>query len=446
MKENIYESKSVQTLVLIFSFPAIISLLVEIMASVVDTVFAGHLGADSINALTAMGLLSPLLSLYTAIQALYAVPASVYVARHLNDKSKCDSYLSTAILVSLFVSVFISVFSFLRIDNILYLLGAEKQVFLLAKRYLRIQLLSNIFSSLGYTLTSCIRAFGYPGTELIFTSLSVVVNIIANAFFVFGFQLEFTGLALGTLVSEAFCMVLAFIWLAGKQLMPHLYEFRKFKIGMRVWELFRLGFAQMMIQSLGGCMIFFMNSSLMLYSSLSYVAVWNIVQKIYILLLTPIVGITQGVQTVIAYYSGQSQEKRMRKAIYTTVLCTVLWGCTGILLVFLFGDKFLKFFGISDAILSESTDVLKTIFLTFPIMGIFYTILMILEVTGHEIKAVRLTLLRQFFFVLPLIYLLPSLFSRVKNAVFWAIPVSDLLVLSFIVISRLILSLKRRNR
>ena len=215
---------------------------------------------------------------------------------------------------------------------------------------------------------------------------------------------------------------------------------------MRVWELFRLGFAQMMIQSLGGCMIFFMNSSLMLYSSLSYVAVWNIVQKIYILLLTPIVGITQGVQTVIAYYSGQSQEKRMRKAIYTTVLCTVLWGCTGILLVFLFGDKFLKFFGISDAILSESTDVLKTIFLTFPIMGIFYTILMILEVTGHEIKAVRLTLLRQFFFVLPLIYLLPSLFSRVKNAVFWAIPVSDLLVLSFIVISRLILSLKRRNR
>ena len=87
----------------------------------------------------------------------------------------------------------------------------------------------------------------------------------------------------------------------------------------------------------------------------------------------------------------------MRKAIYTTVLCTVLWGCTGILLVFLFGDKFLKFFGISDAILSESTDVLKTIFLTFPIMGIFYTILMILEVTGHEIKAVRLTLLRQFF-------------------------------------------------
>lgn len=446
MKENIYESKSVQTLVLIFSFPAIISLLVEIMASVVDTVFAGHLGADSINALTAMGLLSPLLSLYTAIQALYAVPASVYVARHLNDKSKCDSYLSTAILVSLFVSVFISVFSFLRIDNILYLLGAEKQVFLLAKRYLRIRLLSNIFSSLGYTLTSCIRAFGYPGTELIFTSLSVVVNIIANAFFVFGFQLEFTGLALGTLVSEAFCMVLAFIWLAGKQLMPHLYEFRKFKIGMRVWELFRLGFAQMMIQSLGGCMIFFMNSSLMLYSSLSYVAVWNIVQKIYILLLTPIVGITQGVQTVIAYYSGQSQEKRMRKAIYTTVLCTVLWGCTGILLVFLFGDKFLKFFGISDAILSESTDVLKTIFLTFPIMGIFYTILMILEVTGHEIKAVRLTLLRQFFFVLPLIYLLPSLFSRVKNAVFWAIPVSDLLVLSFIVISRLILSLKRRNR
>lgn len=79
MKENIYEKKSVHSLVLYFSVPAIFSLIVEIMASVVDTAFAGHLGEISVDALTTMGLLSPVLSIYTAFQALFAVSTSIMI-------------------------------------------------------------------------------------------------------------------------------------------------------------------------------------------------------------------------------------------------------------------------------------------------------------------------------------------------------------------------------
>lgn len=69
MEETIYEKKSVKELILYFSVPAILSLIIEIMASVVDTAFAGHLGTISVDALTAMGLLTPVLNLYTAVQA-----------------------------------------------------------------------------------------------------------------------------------------------------------------------------------------------------------------------------------------------------------------------------------------------------------------------------------------------------------------------------------------
>ena len=69
VEQNIYENKTVNSLILYFSIPAIFSLLVEIMASVVDTAFAGHLGEVSVEALTTMGLLSPILSLYTAFHA-----------------------------------------------------------------------------------------------------------------------------------------------------------------------------------------------------------------------------------------------------------------------------------------------------------------------------------------------------------------------------------------
>ena len=149
MEKNIYESKSIRALIVTFSIPAILSLVVEIMTSVVDTVFAGHLGATSVNALTAMGLLSPLLSIFTAFQALYAVSTAILIARHLNNKEERNSYFSTGILFTILVSLTVSILSFWGMDNILHLLGAEGEVFDLAKKYLQIQLVSNIFSAMG---------------------------------------------------------------------------------------------------------------------------------------------------------------------------------------------------------------------------------------------------------------------------------------------------------
>lgn len=253
MEHNIYESRPIHTLIFTFSIPAILSLIMEIMTSVVDTVFAGHLGISGVSALTAMGLLSPVLSIFTAFQALYAVSTSILLARYLNDTGKRNSYFSTGILFTLLVGVVVSGVSFCYIDRILYLLGAREAVFDLAKSYLEIQLLSNVFSAMGYTLTCCIRAFGYPRIEMLFTILAVVVNIVADAVFAFGLNMGFTGLALGTLVSEIFCLLLAYVWFAKKSLFPPYQTMYSGKMLLRAWELFRLGFVQTVIQILGGC-------------------------------------------------------------------------------------------------------------------------------------------------------------------------------------------------
>ena len=89
-------------------------------------------------------------------------------------------------------------------------------------------------------------------------------------------------------------------------------------------------------------------------------------------------------------------------------------------------------FGLSGALLSESAAVLKILFLTFPLVGLFYTLLTVLEVTGHEILAVLLTLTRQVFLMLPLVTLLPVLFPRIQHAIFCAVPAADVLVLLLI--------------
>lgn len=440
MKKNIYESKSVHALIFTFSLPSILSLIIEIMTSVVDTIFAGHLGKMSTHALTAMGLLSPVLSIYIAFQALFAVSTSILIARHLNKREERDSYFATGIVFTFIVGILVAIVSFIGMDWLLKLLGAKQEVFILAKQYLKIQLVSNVFSALGYTLTSSIRAFGYPKKEMIFTTCSVGINIIGNYLFAFKFNMGFKGLAVGTLVSEICCTILSVSWLVKKGLLPHMSTLKNIQIFSKAKELFCLGFAQTIIQALGSCSGFFINNSLMTYATISHVAIWGIVQKTYTLMLMPIVGITQGVQTILSYYNGHKQKEKTHKTISLTMIYTTLYGFVALFIIFIFGDTVLKIFGTSTILLSESTSVLKIIFLTFPLVGIFYTILTLLEVTGYEMKAVILTLLRQIFLILPLVYMLPNLFPQFNNIIFWAIPIADICVLSISLI------LNRKNK
>lgn len=436
MEQNRYEKKSVHTLILSFSLPAIVSLIVEIMASVVDTAFAGHLGDVSVDALTAMGLLAPVLNIYTAFQALFAVSTSIMLAKYLREKEIRNEYFLTGLCMTFIESVGVSVLSYLGLPKLLSVLGAETQIAVLAEEYLKIQLFSNVFSALGYTLTSCIRAFGYPTVELLLTGFAVAVNIMFNAIFVFGLGMGFAGLAYGTLVSEIFCCAFAALWLMKKQLFVSITPISWKKTQKYVFELLKLGIAQTIIQSLGGCTALFVNQSLIQHTTRNYVAVWNIVQKIYTVFLMPIVGITQGVQTILAYFNGQQEETKKKKTLTITMMYTVLYGVAGTVLIFFFGKNILAWFASSEIIYSIGNTILCIVFSTFPLMGIFYTIMTLYEVTGHEGKAVFLILTRQVFLMLPLIYLLPRIFSGFSLAIFWAVPIADLIALLTAVFSR----------
>lgn len=316
MNENIYEKKSIHSLILYFSIPAIFSLLVEIMASMVDTAFAGHLGDRAVDALITMGLLSPVLSIYTTFQALFAVSTAIMVAKHLKNQEVRKKYFITGVYMTFIAAAGVSICSYSIMPEILSFVGATGTVAKYAEEYLKIQLCSNICSALGYTCTSCIRAFGYPRIEMCITGASVFANIVFNMIFVFGFNAGIKGLANGTFLSELFCCVFSALWLYKYRLIP---------------------------------------------------GRWHI---------------------------SMGQLKK----------CTV---------------KLLKQWG---------SKIFYIVFSTFPLMGIFYTITTLYEVTGHEGKAVFLILTRQVFLMIPLTNLLPKIFPALSCAVFCAVPIADLTV------------------
>ncbi|MEG1074783.1 MAG: MATE family efflux transporter [Ruthenibacterium sp.] len=439
MKNNIYEHKSLTKLIFTFGVPSILSLMIEMLTGIVDTAFAGNLPVVGSDALSAMALISPVLGVFVALQTLFAMSTGILIAKYLNDAQRQNQSYTTGVVMSLTVAVATSVLCYFALPRILWALGAREQVFLMAKQYLQINLLSNLFSSVGYTLTCCIRAFGYPKVELKIITGAVVINIVFNFIFAFLCKMGIAGLAWGTLVSESVCALCAIAFLMRKKLWLCKEPIPPSRFFHSAKELFKIGIAQTAIQILGGCTGFVINARLLSLGSMAHVAAWSVVQRIYTFILVPIVGLTQGVQNIISYFSGNGQREKIAKISKRTMLLCSAYGVAALLMMMNFGQNLAAIFGGSPEIAALAKTILSIVFLGFPLIGILYTDMTLLQVTGHEFASVLLILSRQVFFLIPLIYLVPSLVAQSGMgispliALFFCMPLADLLSAIFAV-------------
>lgn len=438
MKKSIYETNSTTRLILTFSLPAILALIFEVLTSVVDTIFAGNIKGQSNEALTMMGLLAPLFMLFVAFQTLFAFSTAIMISKYLGKENKRDvhDFFQSGLILTLIMSMIVSLIIYFNISSIVSFFGATSLVAEIATDYLKVILVSNIFSALGYTLTSAIRAFGNPIAEMVIVIMAVVVNILFNFLFTFVFSFGITGIAMGTLISEIFCMLLAIAYLKKKHLWFTFKTINTRAFCKIAFKLFKIGFTQMVIQSLAGVTAFCFNYQLLTIAGHEEVANWTVTNKVYVFLLMPIIGLTQAIQTIISYYYGKSDNDKIRVIVKKTMKLSFSYGLVMTLIIFLFNRKLLLLFGLKIETIETMQGLLRIVFLTFPFLGITFTIITLLQVTGKEFQALTLGLLRQIILIIPLVMIIPFIFEsfEIMNikpsiAIFFAIPIADLITI-----------------
>lgn len=433
VKSKIFEEKSLNKLVLKFGIPSIIALMMEMITGITDTAFAGHIAGDGQNTLSAMAILAPLLSIFIAFQTLFSMSSGIMMSKNINNFKAQQNYMLLGILMSVTTSFIISIVIFFKIDNILDMMGASGTVLILAKEYLKIQLISNVISSAGYTLSNCIRAIGYPRVEMVIIIVAVFSNIIFNILFTFELELGISGLALGTLISEILGLSFAVMFIIKKRRFKSVQKTNFKESAAMVLEMFKIGFAQTIIQILSGCTGFFINSRILVLGDMTALAAWNIAQKIYIFLLMPIVGLTQGMQTIIAYFEGVRDKKKVNEVSKTTKMQCILYGAIVYIAVFFYGRNLVEIFGGTQEVFNLSNSILLMICITFPLVGNFYANVVILQITGKENKSVALVVARQILLLIPIMYLMSALFLKIGYSpligLFLAGPIADVMVL-----------------
>lgn len=435
--ENIFEKKSIQHLIALYSLPTICSLVLESLASMIDTAFAGHLGSMSSTALSAMGILNPILLLLIAAQLIFGVSTSIVISKGLgeNNKEKINSAFKVGFYSNLVSSTVISIIIFLLQDQLLNILGARGQVKVLAKEFLSIAIIFNVFSSVGYMLVNNIRAFGYPKIEVLVGVLSTIINIVFNIILTFVFNMGIVGIGLSTLISEIFYFSFSVIFLIKKGLWIKKITLDFVEYKHILVSLVKIGFVQFLMQALNSISGLIINKVLLKYGSVSYIGAWSICSNINMVILLPLIGLTQGAQSVIAYFHGKKDKVKEKNVKRKIIKYSLIYSISITILICLFAESVAKLFTSDISLILLSKPMIRIVVAGFPLLGILYALITFMQVSGDEVSASKIELIRQIVLLIPLTILLPLIFSKynIMNvspqlAVFFAMPISTLVL------------------
>lgn len=435
--EKLFENKSIQHLIVLFSFPTIFSLVLESLVSMIDTAFAGHLGTVSEIALSAMGLLSPVLQVLLAAQLIFGVSTSIVISKRLGEKKeeKVNETFAIGFYGCGLFSITISLLIFLVREPLMFMLGASGEVKQYALQYLDLALIFNIFNSLGYMLVNIIRVFGYPKMEITIGIISTVSNIFFNILFTFVLGLGFKGIAFATLTSSVIYFVCAVSFLMHKKLWMKKVHLAIVPAKEILVSIIKIGFVQFLMQALNSVSGFVINRQLIEFGHVSAIGAFAICNNINMMILLPLIGLTQGSQSVIAYFHGREDQQSENTVKRKIINYSLIYAIIVTILSFFFAKGLLSVFTDDSILVQMAIPILRIMVFGFPFMGIIYTLITFMQVSKEEASASRLEIIRQIVFLIPLVILFSVLFSKFnilnissEIGMFLALPLSNIIV------------------
>ena len=440
MKENILGTEKISKLMLKFSIPCIISLLVNSLYNIVDQIFigwgVGYLGNGATN------VVFPITMISLAFSLMLGDGAGAFLSIKLGEKKKeeASTGVGNAITLSVIVSTLLCIVSLIFMPKLLSLFGATEELLPYAKSYGYIIAIGVPFMMIGTTLNSIIRSDGQPAYAMKTMVIGAILNTILDPIFIFVFKWGVTGAALATIISQILTFILNVLYL--KKIKSIKINKKSFKLTKEASKkVSTLGISSFITQMSFVLVITVENNMLKKYGIDSKfgpnipITVLGIVMKISQILNSIIVGLAVGAQPILGYNYGAEKYDRVKQTLKTTLKVSLIISTIAFILFQTIPDKLIGLFGGGDELYIEFACLSFRIYLMLVIFngvqvpsGIFF------QAIGKSVKSAILSLSRQILFLIPAMIILGKLF-KIKG-VLYAGPLADSLafILSIILI------------
>ena len=420
--------------------PMMISMLVQALYNIVDSVFVSRL---SENAFNAVGLAFPLQSLMIAVGAGTAVGINALLSRSLGEKKQemADRAAGAGIFLLPICSYLVFAFIGLFLSRPFFMAQAKAvpEIVEYGVQYTRICLgLSvGIFSQFCFErlLQSTGRTFLAMCTQL----TGALINIVLDPILIFGWfglpRMEVAGAAIATvagqIVAAAAALVLNLKCNPDIHILPREIRWH----GKVAAEIYRVGFPSIVMQSIGSAMVFGMNKILFGFTKTA-TAVFGAYFKLQSFVFMPVFGLNNGMVPIVSYNYGAASLPRVKRTIKLTICTAMAIMAVGCLIFQLFPQQLLMFFNASEEMLSIGSVALRIISVSFVLAGFDIIAGSVCQAIGNPLYSLITSVCRQLVVLLPVAWLLSH--TGVLTLVWLAFPISELvsLVLSAIFLRR----------
>jgi len=424
-----FGEEKIGKLLLKFSVPAIISLMVAEMYNMVDSMFLGQaIGARAIGALT---IAFPIQRLFLAVSMLIAVGASTSVARSCGDEDfeNLRTIIPNAIVLMLILVSAIGAGIFIYQDKIIINLGSSENIFPLAKDYISIILIGVLFQSFTIIASYIITAFGDTKIVLFSTTIGAICNVIIDYFLINVFSYGVKGAAIATVISQ----IIAFLYV--------LIVFRKIKKGLKFsikltlnkavsMGIIYVGFSTFIIEISDAMVAAILNNLLSSYGGDLAIVTVGLTTRVSMFLFMTVMGISSAMQPIAAYNYGAGNYKRLKEVVKTSIIAvsvssTILWA-----IFMVFAEGLIGIFINDSAIIESTAKAFRIVIAVFPCLGIYYLSISYCQAINRVKASFKLSIYRQIIIFIPLVYTLVMGLDMGVLGAWLAYPISD--AISFI--------------
>jgi len=434
MEENKMGVMPIKKLVITMSLPMMISMLVQALYNVVDSLFVARVSED---ALTAVSLAFSVQNLMISFISGTCVGINALLSRYLGAKNHegANRVAVNGLFVVVITYIFFLLFGLFGTRAFFHMLTKDKGVVDAGVEYLSIISIASIGMTLQMTLERLLQSTGKTFYTMITQGLGAIINIILDPIFIFGYLgMPAMGVA-GAAVATIFGQIIA----AGLALYFNLKKNDEIKLSFKgfrpqgnvIGKIYQVAIPSIIMMSVGSILNFFMNKILLIFTKTA-TTVFGVYFKVQSFFFMPVFGLNNGMVPIVAYNYGARNPKRIKETVKFSVILAVAIMLFGLAVMQFFPREILLMFNASEDMMIIGISALRIISLSFLFAGFCIIAGSVFQALGNGVYSLIVSIARQLVVLLPAAYLLAKVFGDPSNpysvnAVWWSFPIAEIM-------------------
>lgn len=417
--------KNVLPLLIEFSLPAMIGMLVNAIYNIVDRIFIGNSPDLGSVGLAGISICYPVTLVLMAISLMVGIGGATRFSIKLGQGKRKEAglYMGNALTLTVILGLVFMMFGNLFLTPLLQVLGSSEQVFPYAKQYLSVILFGAVFQCVALAGNNFSRAQGNPKNAMISQLLGAGFNIVFDYILIMIFHMGMYGAALATIGGQCLSAIWQLRFLFGKKTIITLdKELLKLKLRYAL-DIMKTGIPAFLMQMSNSVLNIILNSTLLKYGGDVALSAIGIVTSVQTLILMPITGLIQGQQPLVSYNYGAKEMNRVKETIRYAAVGGTIISVIGFMAVHFFTRNIVCMFNNEPEVVALCCNALKIWFLLLPVDGCQIVCANYFQAIGRIRISSVLNLLRQIIILIPCILLLSQLFGL--YGIFYAVPIAD---------------------